>query len=91
MSAPRDIEAVRAALAAFDQAEAECARLARPDDHGSGERTARLAALGAWEAARERALDALEAACGTRDPAEAGAGLDGWQAERTSCTEHRGW
>ncbi len=83
MPTPPDIEAARAALGAFDRAEAECLRLARPDDHGSGERTARLAALGAWEAARERALDALEVACGTRDPAEARAGFDGW-AERTS-------
>lgn len=84
MPTPPDIEAARAALAAFDRAEAECVRLTRPDDHGSGERTARLAALGAWEAARERALDALEVACGTRDPAEARTGLDGWRAERTS-------
>ncbi|MBM4410819.1 MAG: hypothetical protein FJ037_05795 [Chloroflexi bacterium] len=79
MPTPPDIEAARAALAAFDRAEAECARFERPDDHGSGERTARLAALGAWEVARERALDALEAACGTRDPAEARAGLGGSQ------------
>ena len=78
MNAPRDVEAARAALAAFDRAEAECVRLAQPDDHGSGERTARLATLAAWEAARTRALDALEAACGMRDPVEARAGLDGW-------------
>ncbi|RJQ09658.1 MAG: hypothetical protein C4558_05940 [Dehalococcoidia bacterium] len=80
MPEPPHIEAIRAALVAFDQTDAECVRLTRPDDHGSGERTARLAVLGAWEAARERALDALEAACGTRDPAEARAGLDRWQA-----------
>lgn len=84
MTAPRDIEAVRAALAAFHQAEAECVRLARPDDHGSGERTARLAALAAWEAARTRALDALEAACGTRDPVEARAGLDAQRPDSPS-------
>ena len=65
-----------AALAALDRAEAECARLTQPDDHGSGERTARLAALAAWEIARARALDALEAASGTRDPNEACAGID---------------
>ena len=81
MNAPRDIEAARAALAAFDRAEAECVRLAQPDDHGSGERTARLAALGAWEAARARALDALEAAGGTRDPDVARAGVDANHAE----------
>lgn len=33
---------------------AEIERLSRPDDHGSGERTARLAGLGAWEAEAER-------------------------------------
>lgn len=76
MTASRDVEAICAALAAFDRAEAECARLRQPDDHGSGERTARLATLAAWEAARERALDALEASCGKRDPAEARAAFD---------------
>ncbi len=77
---PRDLDAVRAALLAYDAANAECGRLAQPDDHGSGERTARLAALAAWEAARGRALDALDTACSTRDPAEARAFLDGRQA-----------
>lgn len=33
---------------------AEVARLSVPDDHGSGERTARLAGLAAWEAEAER-------------------------------------
>ena len=33
---------------------AEIERLSRPDDHGSGERTARLAGLAAWEAEAER-------------------------------------
>lgn len=75
MTEPYDLDAVRAALAAYDQAEAECTRLALPDDHGSGERTARLSSLSAWEAARNRALDALEAASGTRDPAAARAAL----------------
>jgi formylglycine-generating enzyme required for sulfatase activity len=75
MTASRDIKAIRAALTAFDHAEAECARLRQPDDHGSGERTARLATLAAWEAARERALDDLEASWGKRDPAEARAAL----------------
>jgi len=72
---PAGLDAARAALAAFAQAEAECALLATPADYGAGERTARLATLAAWEAARERALDALEAACGTRDPAVALASL----------------
>ncbi len=76
MTVPRDIEAVRAALAAFDRAEAECARLRLPDDHGSGERTARLAMLAAWGAARERALDDLETSYGMRDPVGARAALD---------------
>ncbi len=76
MTAARHTEAIRAALTAFDRAEAECAHLRQPDDHGSGERTARLATLAAWEAARERALDDLEASCGKRDPAEARSALD---------------
>lgn len=70
------IEAARQALAVFDEAEAECVRLARPDDHGSGERTARLAMMAAWEVARARALDALEAACGTREVEVVRAALD---------------
>ncbi len=77
MTSPRDIEAIRAALDAYDRADAECARLAHPDDHGSGERTARLAGLAAWEAARVRALDALEVAAGTRDLAVARALIEG--------------
>ena len=67
MTASRDIDGLRVALEAYGHAEAECARLTQPDDHGSGERTARLAALGAWEAARMRALEVIEAAAGTRD------------------------
>ncbi|TAJ19823.1 MAG: hypothetical protein EPO65_05650 [Dehalococcoidia bacterium] len=58
---------MRAAIEAYQHAEAECIRLTAPDDHGSGERTARLSALSAWEAARGRALDAIEAIAGTRD------------------------
>lgn len=63
----RDLSALRAAIEAYGQADGECARLRTPDDHGSGERTARLSALSAWEAARDRALDAIEAIAGTRD------------------------
>lgn len=77
MTSRRDIEAIRAALDAYDCADAECVRLAQPDDHGSGERTARLAGLAAWEAARVRALDALELAAGTRDLAVARALIEG--------------
>jgi hypothetical protein len=57
--APRLTEDERAALRARHRAAlAEVARLSVPDDHGSGERTARLAGLAAWEAetARLRAL-----------------------------------
>lgn len=68
---------MRAALEAYDRADAECVRLVRPDDHGSGERTARLAVLAAWEAARVRALDAIEVATGTRDLAAARALIEG--------------
>lgn len=63
----RDLPALRAAIEAYQQADAECARLTTPDDHGSGERTARMSALSAWEAARARALDAIEGIAGTRD------------------------
>ena len=64
---PHHTPALRAAIEAYRQADAECVRLTTPDDHGSGERTARLSALSAWEAARGRALDAVEAIAGTRD------------------------
>ncbi len=67
MTALDDLGTLRRAIEQFERADAECARLAQPDDHGSGERTARLAALGAWEAARLRALDVLEVATGSRD------------------------
>lgn len=63
----RDLPALRAAIEAYRQADAECARLTTPDDHGSGERTARLSALSAWEVAKGRALDAIEAIADTRD------------------------
>lgn len=39
---------------------AEIERLSRPDDHGSGERTARLAGLAAWEAEAERLRSLLD-------------------------------
>ena len=71
MISPQDVETLRVAIDAYDRADAECVRLARPDDHGSGERTARLAGLAAWEAARVRALSAIEGAAGTRDLAAA--------------------
>ncbi|MGE3961726.1 MAG: hypothetical protein AB7F65_08615 [Dehalococcoidia bacterium] len=38
----------------------EIARLSVPDDHGSGERTARLAGLSAWEVEAERLRHLIE-------------------------------
>jgi hypothetical protein len=77
VTSPLDIETLRVAVDAYDRADAECVRLAAPDDHGSGERTARLAGLAAWEAARLRALDAIEVAAGTRDVAAVRALIEG--------------
>ena len=77
MISPQDIETLRVAVDAYDRADAECVRLSQPDDHGSGERTARLAGLAAWEAVRVRALDAVEVAAGTRDLAAARALIEG--------------
>lgn len=59
-----------------DEASAQLARLTVADDHGSGERTARLGNLAAWQAERERLLDALAAVAGTRDVEAARAGHD---------------
>ncbi|MCB9490834.1 MAG: hypothetical protein H6674_02055 [Dehalococcoidia bacterium] len=50
-----DRTAMRAELRArLALALAEIERLSQPDDHGSGERTARLAGLASWEAEAER-------------------------------------
>jgi len=50
----------------YRRARDEVARLSQPDDHGSGERTARLAALGAWELALDAARREVEALTGRR-------------------------
>ena len=56
---PLDVTALLALLDDYDRATAEIARLSLPDDLGSGERTARLSSLGAWEAQQARILDRI--------------------------------
>ncbi|MDP2327978.1 MAG: hypothetical protein Q8M79_07810 [Dehalococcoidia bacterium] len=51
-------------LAQYRGALQEVARLSIADDHGSGERTARLAGLAAWQAEAERLRGLIEAAGG---------------------------
>lgn len=52
---PSADDPVAEAKARYQRALEEVARLNRVDDHGSGERTARLAMLGSWEVALESA------------------------------------
>ena len=59
-----DTAAVRALLDEYDRAAAEVARLSLSDDLGSGERTARLSSLSAWEIQRERIADRIAALTG---------------------------
>ena len=65
--APIDLEALRALLQDYDRAAAEVACLSRPDDRGSGERTARLSSLGAWEFQLAKVEERLVALTGDRD------------------------
>ena len=51
--------------AALDEVE----RLATPDDHGTGERTARLAGLALWQAEAERLRGLLDAPLDTAEAA----------------------
>jgi hypothetical protein len=53
-------DALAEAKARYRRALDEVARLNRVDDHGSGERTARLAMLGSWEVALESARAEVE-------------------------------
>lgn len=62
-----DIDALRALLDDYDRAAAEVVRLSRPDDLGSGERTARMSTLGAWEIQRAKCLDRIVALTGDTD------------------------
>lgn len=55
-------ERYRAALA-------EVERLSTPDDHGTGERTARLAGLALWQLEAERLRGLLDATLDTSDAA----------------------
>ncbi len=72
MRAPRydramDIDALRALLDDYDRAAAEVVRLSRPDDLGSGERTARMSTLGAWEIQQAKCLERIAALTGDTD------------------------
>ena len=62
-----DLDALRALLDDYDRAAAEVARLSRPDDLGSGERTARMSTLGAWEIQQMKCLDQIAALTGDAD------------------------
>ena len=56
-----------ALLAEHDHATSEVARLSEADDRGSGERTARLASLGAWETEVARLVAQIAASTRGRD------------------------
>ncbi len=61
-------EMVAALIARYRQAQAEMRRLSVPDDHGAGERTARLSGLGAWEIEAERVRREIERLTGAPWP-----------------------
>ena len=61
------LDALRALIEDYDRAAAEVARLSRPDDLGSGERTARLSSLGAWEFQQSRLIERIGALTGGGD------------------------
>jgi hypothetical protein len=69
-----ETEALDEARARYQHAATEVARLSRADDHGSGERTARLASLGAWETALEAARAEVERLSGRPWPPPAATG-----------------
>jgi len=56
--------------ARYREARSEMTRLAIPDDHGAGMRTARLAGLGAWEVEAGRLRRELEHLTGEPWPPE---------------------
>ncbi|MFA7249562.1 MAG: hypothetical protein WC273_07985 [Dehalococcoidia bacterium] len=62
-----DIEQLRALLAEYDRATGEIAWLSRTGDLGSGERTARLSSLGAWEMHQSRIAQQIAAIAGDAD------------------------
>lgn len=64
MTSPMDLDALRVLLDDHAHAAAEVARLSHPDDRGSGERTARLASLGAWEMRQASLVAQIEAITG---------------------------
>lgn len=62
-----DLDALRVLLDDYDRAAAEVARLSRPDDLGSGERTARMSTLGAWEIQQAKCLERIASLTGDSD------------------------
>lgn len=62
-----DLDALRVFLDDYDRAAAEVARLSRPDDLGSGERTARMSTLGAWEIQQAKCLERIASLTGDSD------------------------
>lgn len=64
---PEILDVLRALVGEYDHATLEIARLSRPDDLGSGERTARLSSLGAWEFQQSRLIERIAALTGDRD------------------------
>ncbi|MEI7924755.1 MAG: hypothetical protein WCI61_00995 [Chloroflexota bacterium] len=75
--APEDAAALRTLVEDYVRAAAEVERLSKPDDLGSGERTARLSSLGAWEFQQTRILERIEALTGDTDIEAARARLAG--------------
>jgi hypothetical protein len=64
---PPDLAALvslRGLIVDYDHAVVEIARLSRGDDLGSGERTARLSSLGAWETHQARLAARIAAVAG---------------------------
>jgi hypothetical protein len=64
---PEILDALRTLVGDYDHAAEEVARLSRPDDLGSGERTARMSSLSAWEFRQSRLLEQMAALTGDED------------------------
>ncbi len=75
--APEDAAALRTLVEDYVRAAVEVERLSKPDDLGSGERTARMSSLGAWEFQQTRILERIEALTGDTDIEAARARLAG--------------
>ncbi len=62
-----DHDVLRALLEDYDRAASEVTRLSRPDDLGSGERTARMSTLGLWEIQQAKCVERIAALTGDTD------------------------